>query len=110
VFPLEYMRAIFCFDCFAGTASAKLFIKSLISHDIAARQWRDSNPSPYFACEIKIRQKMSTKVRSAGSVGLSALWGHPKLPLARPGITLLGFDLKRYDQSAGIDPRYCVSL
>jgi hypothetical protein len=53
----EYMRAIFCFDCFAETASAKLCTKPLILHDIDAWQCRDSNPSPYFACEIKIHQK-----------------------------------------------------
>jgi hypothetical protein len=60
------MRAIFCFDCFGETAFAKLCIKSLIPHDVATLQCRDSNPSPYFACEIKIRQKMSTKLQARG--------------------------------------------
>jgi hypothetical protein len=64
------MRAIIyarnlLFRLLAGTAPAKLCIKSLISHDIAARQWRRSHPSPYFAREIKIHQKMSTKKKSA---------------------------------------------
>jgi hypothetical protein len=46
--------------CF-GVKSVTLCIKSLISHDIAARQWHGSHLSPYFASEIKIHQKMSTK-------------------------------------------------
>jgi hypothetical protein len=45
-----------------GEKSVKLCIKSLISHDIAERQWYRSHPSPYFTREIKIHQKMSTKI------------------------------------------------
>jgi hypothetical protein len=55
------MSAIYCFELFGGQLHpAKLCIKALISHDIAARQWRGSHLYPYLAREMKIHQKMST--------------------------------------------------
>jgi hypothetical protein len=60
VFAGIYARNLL-FRLFGGK-SATLSIKSLISQDIAARQWRGSHRSPYFAREIKIHQKMSTKI------------------------------------------------
>jgi hypothetical protein len=57
-------------------------IKSLISHDITAPQWRRSHPSPYFACEIKIHQKMSPQDSQKGGEGSFAggLRGQRTLP------------------------------
>jgi hypothetical protein len=57
--PSKCFRRNICallFRLFGGK-SATLCIKLLISHDIAARQWRGSYPSPYFAREIKISPK-----------------------------------------------------
>jgi hypothetical protein len=71
VFAGIYARNLL-FRLFGGK-SATLCIKSLISHDITARQSRRSPSSPYFACEIKIHQKMSTKrhaPRRAGRDGV----------------------------------------
>jgi hypothetical protein len=49
-----------------GGKSAALCIKSLISHHIAARQRHRSHPSPDFAREIEIHQKMSIKNTAGG--------------------------------------------
>jgi hypothetical protein len=71
------MRAIYCFDCFGGK-SAKLCIKSLISHDIAARQWRGSIPLHISLVRSKSTKKCLRRAASAVVPATRGVWGQAK--------------------------------